>query len=402
MKRMTAALLALILIILTGCGVEEVPDTTAPPPTEPPIVEIPFETAPDERPYLGTELNFWSAYAETDAPAAVVIQAAEVFEQKTGAKIHITWQAGEVTEASEADIFQTAAASIPAFALDLTELTAGTDFETHSYACLRQQIIDRCGYLAGIPQVPYLEGLYYNREIMENCVITVPATWDEFLAACQRLKAAGYQGLALNSEDSAKAVQMHLEAVLGQSQLAALLAENDLSEHEQGANALQQLIDFANGGFVACEGYPLGQNRLGLSNAVMTLGSNTRCAEIENGTRMDIDWGVMAWPAGGCYADSRVLAIHSGCADPQAAFDFIMLLTTGEFDQLMADVTGGIPADPANSSAITGAVELLRSAGAQRMGGLSEDYNNLAYQLWSGKYKTGSIFASAMEQLDGN
>lgn len=399
MRRLTAALLALMLIMMTGCGATEVPETTAPAPTEPPIVEIPFETEPDERPYLGTELDFWTACAETDAAAGVIIQATEVFEEKTGAKIHITWQAGEVTETAGADIFQTAAASIPAFALDLTELAAGTDYEDRSYACLRQQIIDQYGFLAGIPQVPCLEGLYYNREIFESCGITPPANWEEFLTACQTLKAAGWQSLALNSEDGAKAVQMHLETVLGQTRLAALLAENDLSEDEQAANALQQLIDFAGGGYAVCESYPAGQNKLGLSNAVMTLGSNIRCAEIEDGTRMDIDWGVMAWPGGGGYADSDVLAIHSGCTDAQAAFDFIMLLTTGDFDQLMADVTGGIPADPANSCAISGAVELL-SAGAQRMGSLSEGYNKLANQLWSGKYKTGSIFASAMEQLD--
>lgn len=403
MRRLTAALLAaLILMALAGCGREETPETTAPPPTEPPIVEIPFETEGDERPYLGTELNFWSVHAETDPAAGVILQAAEVFEQKTGAKVNLTWQAGELTEASEADIFQTSCAGIPAFALDLTELAAAADYEAHSHAPLRQQVLDRWGYLAAIPQVPYLEGLYYNREIFESCGITVPSTWEEFLTVCQKLRAAGWQSLVLNSEDGAKAVQMYLESVLGQSQLAALLDGDDLSEHEQGSLALQQLIDFANGGYAAHDAYPAGQNRMGLSNGAMTIGSNGRCSEIESSTLTDIAWGVMPWPGGGGYVDSDVLAIHSGCADPQAAFDFIMLLTTGDFDQLRADVTGGIPADPGNASAIAGAVEMLQSAQPRTMGSTSKAYNDLALQLWSGKYKTGAIFASAMEQLGGN
>lgn len=125
----------------------------------------------------------------------------------------------------------------------------------------------------------------------------------------------------------------------------------------------------------------------------MTVGSNALCAQVEEASQVQITWGVFAWPGGGTgsVATEDVLCVRKDCAYAQAAFDFIMLLCTGEFDQLWADVTGGIPADPANASPITGAVETLLAAQPQTalLG------TDALLKLWTGGYGSGAAFAAA-------
>lgn len=403
MKRYLAALAALLLL-MAGCAHEEPAETTA-AATEPPIVEIPLETEADERPYLGVELNFWSALAENDAGARVIVQAAEVFEEKTGAAVNFTWQAGAVSDESEADIFQVPVGTLAGLscAQDLTEPAAEANYEASSFEVLRQRVVDSCGALTGIPFTPCVQGLYYNPDTFESCGVTeIPDTWEEFLTVCQKLYAAGFR-MVLNSEDGADVIRMHLESTLGADQLEQLLSDKQLSGNEQGTQALQQLIDLQAQGYAVHAAAPAGQNKMGAGAGAMLMGSNALCREIEEDTLTELSWGVMPWPAGGAaYADCDVLAVHSSCTETQAAFELILLLTTGEYDQLRAAVTEGIPADPNNTSPIVGAAETLTAARSGRLGSSPEGFRELALQLWDGKYKTGSIFAAAMEKLGKN
>lgn len=402
MKKYLAALLAALVVMMAGCGGKAAPETTA-APTEPTVAELPFETEADARVYAGVELNFWSVLPETDPQAQVMIQAAEVFEKNTGAQVAFTWQAGAVSETSDVDIFQTDVDTLAALtcAQDLTGPADAAEYVLSSFMVLRQRVTDSCGTLMGIPFTPRLEGLYYNRQAFESCGITeIPGSWEDFLAVCDALNASGYYALAMNTEDGAKVVQAHLESALGAAQLAALLEEKKLSEDETAANACQQLIDFEDAGHVYRGDYPAGQNRVALSAVSMTFCSNETLAEIENDTLTDLTWGVMGWPAGGgAYADCDVLAVHSSCENLQAAFDFILLLTTGEYDQLRAEATGGIPADPNNEGPIAGAAQTMAGAQPGRASSGSQNYLDLATRLWNGKYKTGSVFATALEQL---
>ena len=47
-----------------------------------------------------------------------------------------------------------------------------------SHEVLRQQIVQRCGYLGAVAQVPYLGGVYYSTDVFETSGIQkVPQTW---------------------------------------------------------------------------------------------------------------------------------------------------------------------------------------------------------------------------------
>ena len=115
---------------------------------------------------------------------------------------------------------------------------------------------------------------------------------------------------------------------------------------------------------------------------------------------LEVRWGVFPWPGDGAgtgtAVDEQVLAINKNAENPQAAFDFIRLLTSGEFDQLRADLRRGIPADPNNESVIVGAVDTLKRASSESFGLLDTYYNEIYTQLWQGAYPTGDMFLRAM------
>ena len=108
------------------------------------------------------------------------------------------------------------------------------------------------------------------------------------------------------------------------------------------------------------------------------------------------------------YAGTNSLAISSYSENPQAAFDFIMTLVTGEFDQERADLVPQIPADPSNNcTSLDGAVESLLAAdssltwtmGINANGDLKAVLKETIIKLFEGQYATGEKFAAAMDAL---
>lgn len=109
------------------------------------------------------------------------------------------------------------------------------------------------------------------------------------------------------------------------------------------------------------------------------------------------------------YAGANSLAISSYSENPQAAFDFLMLLTSGEFDQKMADAASQIPADPRNTAPaiMNGTIEALQATdspltwnmGLNENADLKANFKDIIIGLFEGKYATGEDFAAAMDAL---
>lgn len=417
MKKLICLLLALLL-----CGCAKEPDPTEPTeePTRP-VIEVPMETEGTPMKYEGVQLTYWSLLAESDAEAQVLLQAAADFEQTTGAVIHFQWQAGDeagliesLTGDLQADIFEVSGGefqrSLQPLALELTQLAAEAGYESKSWEVLRTQILNRCGTLKAIAHRPWLYGLYYNQQVFDDLgVEAAPSTWQEYLTFCQMLKDNGYECLAMDESKAHLILELHMERALGWEGLKETMVYAKWRKNEMAATMIQEAINFADVGYLAKgnpAAYPLGQNRLAQSNVVFVAGTNVLCKEVVDDTLSDMKWGVMAYPGdgpgAGLLVDADVLAVHTACGNPQAAFDFIMLLTTGEYDQLRADVTLGIPADPNNSSPITGAATCMAAATAQSPKWFTPDNNELFGRLWNGYYKTGAYFGNQLNQLARN
>ena len=421
MKRLISLVLcAALLWSLAGCRQEPLPTESGEPTKEPTqaVVEEMLDPGSADLKYEGVQLQFWSVLRENDPEAKVYLQAAAYFRKTTGAQVQFNWLDGKETELAEAlagdlqaDIFEINGDSLGdqflPYALELMEYATQAGYADHSWEKLNDQVLQRCSGLYGIPHRPLLYGMYYNRGRLEEIKAgALPDSWSEFLEFCQMLKDRGCEGLVIDDARANLILELHMERALGWDTLRQTMLGRQWTKNEMAMTMIQNAIQFAEMGYLVKGNpatYPNGQNRLAQSNAVMVAGSNRLCAEVEAVTAMDVSWGVFPYPGDGpgtgLLLDSQVLAVNRSSINPQAAFDFIMLLATGEFDQLRADVGGGIPADPANVSVIYGADEAMKAATAQAPKWFRAENNLLFTRLWNGYYKTGAYFADQLNKL---
>ena len=456
MKKKLISLLvttAMAVTLFAGCGAKEETPAQDPAPAEeeaPAQEETPAEAetpAEEETPaedteassdegaanYDGVTLTMWSMWANTEPQGKVLQEAADAFSAQTGATINIEWKGRDVKtiiatalEANEnVDIFeedyQRIASTYSEYCLDVTEMAEAAGYGDIGFQCFVDQQKEWSGAFNSIAEQPQVGGIFYNKDIFDAAgVTTLPATWDEFLTACQAMVDAGFEPMALDDAYADFALAYHLSRHVGQEALGELSVNGGWGENEQIIKGAQELIDFVNAGYLesgAPGAYPESQNKIGLTEKVaMIVCANYVCAEVNNNTGSEINWGLMNYPAveGGAdssnaYAGANSLAISKNCANPQAAFDFIMFLTTGEFDQKMADGASQIPADSRNTAPaiMDGTVETLLATKAPlkwNMGltdnsDLGPQFKDVAIKLFEGGFASGEEFAAAMDAL---
>ena len=406
-KRLWMVLLALLL--LAGCGAkEEIQEMTEPPLVE---VQVAYEETVQELPYADTELVIQSMWLREDAKSCVLLEAAALFERQTGAVVTVRWRDENTTlESAEGiDIIQIPAAEFASmnaeYALDMTDMAAAAGYEAKSHETLRQQIVQQCGYLGAVAQIPYLGGIYYNTDIFAQCGIeTLPQDWDGFLALCHGLRQRGWQPLTLDQEDALAAMELHLRRSVGTDEVRRMMSKGHRWDTNMPAiDAMDQVKLFVQDGNMATgtpAETPVGQNKMASSNAAMMVGTNADCADVEEASLMDLNWGVFPYPgnlSSGTWMTADMLVIHRNTKHAQAAFDFLMLLATGEFDQLRADLSVGIPADPENESPVSGAMDAIRAAQPEPLGLMGKKQMTAAVRLWSAYYSQSGRYASLLE-----
>lgn len=406
-KRLWMVLLALLL--LAGCGAkEEIQEMTEPPLVE---VQVAYEETVQELPYADTELVMQSMWLRENPLSRVLLEAAALFERQTGATVTIRWFDENATmESSEGiDIIQIPAAEFASmnaeYALDMTDMAAAAGYEAKSHETLRQQIVQQCGYLGAVAQIPYLGGIYYNADIFAQCGIeTLPQDWDGFLALCHGLRQRGWQPLTLDQEDALAAMELHLRRSVGTDEVRRMMSKGHRWDTNMPAiDAMDQVKLFVQDGNMATgtpAETPVGQNKMASSNAAMMVGTNADCADVEEASLMDLNWGVFPYPgnlSSGTWMTADMLVIHRNTEHAQAAFDFLMLLATGEFDQLRADLSVGIPADPENESPVSGAMDAIRAAQPEPLGLMGKKQMTAAVRLWSAYYSQSGRYASLLE-----
>lgn len=383
--------------------------------------------------YSGVTLTFWSMWNSTEPQGQIIQEAADAFSEQTGATINIEWKGRDINtliqsslEAGEnIDIFEDDYSRISKiykdYCYDLTEMAEAAGYADQSFACFNEVATEWAGFLPCITEQPQVGGIFYNKDIFDACGITeVPATWEDFLAACQTMVDNGYQPLALDSTYADFTFAYHLDRYLGEAGVSDLAVNGGWSDNESAVKAAQDVIDFINAGYLADgapDEYPSSQNKIGLTGQVaMIVCANYVCAEVNNNTGSEINWGMFNYPSveGGAdpsnaYAGANSLAITSYSENPQAAFDFLMFLTSGEYDQKMADTASQIPADPSNTAPaiMDGTIEALNATenplswnmGLNDNSDLKAAIKDVIIQLYEGKFATGEEFTAAVDAL---
>ncbi|MBR4289713.1 MAG: carbohydrate ABC transporter substrate-binding protein [Oscillospiraceae bacterium] len=426
MKKIIALLLALVMVMsLAACGASE------PAPTNAPKTDASVATegnVAEPKKYEGVEITYWSMWSAGEPQALVIEEAAKAYEAETGAKVNIEWkgrdiktllsaalEAGEKFDVFDDDYTRIGQVYAP-YTYDLTDMAAAAGYDKIGYACFNDQAIEWAGFLNSIVEQPNIGGIFYDKDAFAAAGIdTVPATWTEFLAACEKLKAAGIAPLALDSAYADFNVYHHLVRHLGEDKIKELSANGGWAADANAVAAAQEIIDFVNAGYLA-EGapdqYPNSQNKIGLGTAAMIVCADYVCAEVNNAMGVEINWGFMAFPTPencadtSSYAGANSMAITKYSENAQAAFDFILYVVTGTYGQKLVDNCKQIPADVALTEAtLAGSVAALQNTVKPMSwcGNIHADrnqgYKDLSTQIFEGKFADGAAWCAAMDAL---
>lgn len=442
MKKMLSLVLciALVATCLVGCGSKS--NNAGDPTPKPTATTAPANTddtgntddssEPAGTDYSGVTLNFWSMWNSAEPQGKVIQAAADAFHEQTGATVNIEWKGRDINtliataleQGEDIDIFEDDYSRISKiykdYCYDLTDMAAAANYSAQSFSCFNDVATNWAGFLCCITEQPQVGGIFYNQDIFTACNLEIPTTWDEFLAACQVMVDNGYQPLALDSAYADFTFGYHLDRRIGQEATSQLAVNGGWSQNQGVISAAQDIIDFVNAGYLADgapDEYPSSQNKIGLTGKVaMVVCANYVCAEVNNNSGTEVNWGMFNYPviadgsgSSNAYAGANSLAISSYSKNPQAAFDFLMLLTSGEFDQQMANNASQIPADPTNVAPpiMAGTIEALNATsnplswnmGLNDNSDLRANFKNLIIQLYEGKFAAGEEFAAAMDAL---
>lgn len=379
------------------------------------------------------ELTYWSMWSSAEPQGQVILEAVDAFKEKTGVTVNVEWKNRDIKtilptalEAKEKiDIFEDdykrLAQNCGQYSYDLTEMAAAADYDSYSYKCFNDNVKEWAGFLSCITAQPSVGGIFYNKDIFEDCGITeTPTTWDEFMADCQLMVDKGYEPMALDTAYASFFFGYHLDRAIGEAATTELSENGGWSKNEGVAKAADLIIDFVKKGYLADgapDEYPSSQNKIGLTgNVAMVVCANYVCPEVNNNSGTEVNWGMFNYPTidGGsgstnAFAGSNSLGVAAYSEHPQEAFDFINFLTTGEFDQKKADLADQIPADtrntePAINEGSMATLEATSSPLSWNMGftansDLGPSLTDEVVRLFEGNYETGAEFAEALDAL---
>ncbi|MCI8518116.1 MAG: extracellular solute-binding protein [Hungatella sp.] len=444
-KRITSALLAAVMVtgLMSGCSSNnDTTNTTAGSTTAaagntttaaPDGTQASETAAPGGKKYDGVELTYWSMWTNAEPQGKALEAAAAAFEEETGAKIKFEWKGRDVKnilssalEAQERfDLFEDDYTRISKnyvdYVADLTAMADAAGYGDKSYTVFNDQAKEWAGFLPCLTEQPTVGGIFYNKDIFTASGITEdPKTWDEFMAACQKMVDAGYQPMALDSTYAPFMFGYHLARNIGESATEELAINGGWSQNEGVVKAAQEMIDFVNAGYLADgapDEYPASQNKMGLKQDVaMVVCANYVTSEVNANTGVELNWGLLSYPAvangaddSSTFAGANSIAVTKYSENQQAAFDFAMSIVTGEQDQNKANLANQIPADPANVAppVQNGTTEVLvqttaplswnmgLNANADKISVISE----VVVKLFEGSYATGEDFAAALDAL---
>ena len=224
MKKILSVLLAsvMVLALLAGCSSKPSGEESKAPENSTPV-SAEESKAPEGGSGEGKTITMWSMWSSGEPQANVIEEAAAAYEAETGVKVNIEFKGRDVNkvltaslEAKEAidiieDDYQRIANTYPNI-LDLTDMAKAVNYDSWSYACLNNQVIEwtterddegnvtKEGYLNSIVEQPQVGGVFYDKDAFEAAgVAAEPKTWAEFLDACQKIKDSGVGPVAQDS-----------------------------------------------------------------------------------------------------------------------------------------------------------------------------------------------------------
>lgn len=379
-KRLLAVLLAMSLVgvtLLSGCGGGGGSESTK------------AEGEGGD----GKTIVYWSMWEATE-PQAIALQAAiDKYQEDTGNKVDVQFKgrtgireglqpaldAGTTIDLFDEDIDRVNG-TWGDYLLDLEDLAKESDYDATAIPGLMSAAREvGGGTLKSIPYQPNVFAVFYNQDLFKQAGIeAVPTTWDEFLAVCEKLKAAGITPLTCDDAYIDCMFGYHMSRLIGEkADVEEGTALEDIKPEDYGTTEVIQTGSWAENEAVlktaeayeelASKGYfskniasnvwPAGQNtELATGQVAMYLNGSWLPNEVKGMTGDDFKWGCFSYPAveGGktgveaANFGAQVFAINKDSKVSKEAFELIKYFTKGEFDQKLSQDSVGIPADTSN------------------------------------------------------
>lgn len=350
---------AMVSVILAGCG-GGAEDATAASSNE----------------TGGKKLVYWSMWESTEPQGQVIKAAADKFTADTGITVDLQFKgrtgireglqpaldAGTNIDLFDEDIDRVNS-TWKNYLMDLEELVNLRDYEATANASL----MGACrevggGTLKSIPYQPNVFAFFYNQDIFDKAGVTeVPATWEDLDAACRKIKDEGFIPITCDDAYMVSMFGYHMSRLGGEANTETVVKEGKWDDPAVLKTA-KAYADFAAKGYfsplIASNVWPAGQNtELALGEAAMYLNGSWLPNEVKDMAGPEFKWGCFSYPAveGGATGveaanyGAQVLAINKNSKNAEAAFQLIEYITKGEFDQMMSELSVGIPADTNNT-----------------------------------------------------
>lgn len=336
------------------------------------------ESNPDAK-----ELVYWSMWNETEPQAMVFKDAIKEFEASNpNIKITVQWNgreirktlqpaldAGTTIDMWDEDLERIVKTWEP-YALKLDDYygqsypsTNGKSFEDTVMKSLQAHLktLSTDKGLYAVPYQPFVVSVFYNKDHFDKAGITsTPKDWDEFMAVCGKLKAAGFTPITIDDAYMDLPIGMHLNRKFGNSDAVEALIKDRSGKLWDDPKVLETAKEFealAKAGYMSAQTavnkWPAGQQEVATDQvSIYFLNGTWLPNEVMGTTGPDFKWGQFAYPAvpngagaGAGTFGAQGFQINKDCAAPDAAFALAAHLTSGKWDQELSANTFGAPMD---------------------------------------------------------
>lgn len=319
---------------------------------------------------------YWTMWNATEPQGAVIKEAAEAFEAKTGIKIQIEFKGREAQRSAlqaaldagtEIDMFDEDIDRVNLtwgnYLMDLEGIVKETGYEeTATKSLIDAARLAGGGTLKSIPYQPFIFDWVYNKAIFKEAGIeSKPTTWEEFLDVCQKIKDKGYVPVTSDNAYIHLQYAYQLASYIGEEGVTKVVNEGLWKEEPAALQAAKDIEEMAKRGFfsstIESSQWPNNQNgEFALGDVAMYLNGTWLPNEIRTIAGEDFEFGFMAYPKAkdgkfgpeAANFGGQVFGISKNSKKANEAFEFITFLTRGEYDKKLAAESLGIPSDPAN------------------------------------------------------
>ena len=319
-------------------------------------------------------LNFWSMWNDGENQATAIQETIKEFEAANpNIKINATWNgrqnqtllrnalaSGTKVDFMDQDADQVAGGMVAAMQgyplndlLETKALDEDVPFkDVFVPGILNMFDVDGQTYL--IPYIYNTAQFFYSRAAFEKAGVTAPQTWDELLAACQKLNDAGYAPIAVEG-DRAGYNAIYFTYLLarikgpGWMTQAANDKTGEMWKDPAVLQAAQMSMQLWEKGCVpeVSKGYkwPQAQQTIASGETAMELVGSWLPTELASATGPDFQWGALNFPSveGGAGKASDLQAfilsflILKDSEHPKEAFEFLKFMLTKDAQQRMVE-----------------------------------------------------------------